>query len=260
MCTLDKRGDLFILTITGDDEHRLNPTLIDSIRSALNRAKSESECMGGPTALITTAQGKFFSNGYDLSWALYDPDPVRAQSRARPKSMSKKLRLLVAELISFPMPTIAAVTGHASATGFILALSHDYLLMRKDRGFLYMSELDINYKIPNWFSVLVKSKMGPPNVWRNVVLRAEKITAEVGLKWGIVDSAHDTAEETIRAAVRLGMGLVSRKWDGKVYADNRRTVFDDVLAALGSDETVGDDGSNVDEEGNEIKPVSVSRL
>ncbi|KAK6128450.1 hypothetical protein DH2020_037818 [Rehmannia glutinosa] len=243
MCTLEKRGGLFILTITGDDEHRLNPTLIDSIRVALNRAKSESM---GPTALITTAQGKFFSNGYDLSWALSDPDPVRARALVRSKSMSRKFRLLVAELISLPMPTIAAVTGHASAAGFILALSHDYLLMRKDRGFLYMSELDIRYNIPYWFTLFVKSKIGSPMIWRNVILKAEKITAAKGVEWGIVDSAHDNGEETVEAAVRLGMDLVNRKWDGKVYGNTRRTVFADFLVALGTDESVGDTGDNVD--------------
>ncbi|KAL0396008.1 UNVERIFIED_CONTAM: Enoyl-CoA delta isomerase 1, peroxisomal [Sesamum calycinum] len=221
MCTLEKRGDLFILTITGDDEHRLNPTLIDSIRAALNRAKSESESMGS-TALITTAEGKFFSNGYDLSWALSDPDPVRAQALERPKVMSKKLRLLVADLISLPMPTIAAVTGHASAAGFILALSHDYLLMRKDRGFLYVS-------------VEGCGSGGGKDPGCNRV------------EWGIVDSAHENAEETVEAAVRQGMDLVRRKWDGKVYADNRKTVLADVLAVLGSDETVGDSGENMDE-------------
>ncbi|KAI3462468.1 hypothetical protein Pfo_019131 [Paulownia fortunei] len=210
----------------------------------------------GPTALITTAQGKFFSNGYDLSWALSDPDPIRKEARVRSKAMSKKLRLLVADLISFPMPTIAAVTGHASAAGFILALSHDYLLMRKDRGFLYMSELDIKYKVPNWLMSVLKSKIASPKIWRNVVLKAEKITAAMGVEWGIVDSAHENAEETVEAAVRLGMDLVSRKWDGKVYANNRRTVFADVLAVLGTDETVGDSGDNVDEAGTEVKVVS----
>ncbi|KAH6799239.1 CoA isomerase 1 [Perilla frutescens var. frutescens] len=246
MCTLERRGDVFILTITGGNEHRLNPELIDSIRAALARAKSEST---RSTALITTAQGKFFSNGYDLSWALSDPDPARLRS----KTMSKKLRLLVEELISLPMPTIAAVTGHASAAGFILALSHDYLLMRKDRGYLYMSELDINYDIPRWFVQVVKNKIGSPKIWRTLVLTAAKITAAVGVDWGIVDSAHGSAEETVDAAVKLGMDLVRRKWDGKVYAANRRAVLADVLAALGSDETVGDSG---DDDANQSKVVS----
>ncbi|XP_073127424.1 enoyl-CoA delta isomerase 1, peroxisomal [Henckelia pumila] len=239
MCTLEKRGDIFILRITGGGEHRMNPTLIDSIRSALDRVKFDPDS-SGPTALITTADGKFFSNGYDLSWALSDP----AQAETRPKIMSKKLRLLVSDLISLPMPTIAAVTGHASAAGFILALSHDYLLMRKGRGFLYMSELDIGYKIPHWFTQIVKSKVASPKVWRDVVLKSARITAEMGVDWGIVDSAHEGVEETVDAAVRLGAELVKRKWNGKVYADNRRTVFADVLAALGSDETVGDPGED----------------
>ncbi|XP_022884391.1 enoyl-CoA delta isomerase 1, peroxisomal [Olea europaea var. sylvestris] len=243
MCTLEKRDGLFILTITGNDEHRLNPILIDSIRAALHRAKIESESMG-PTALITTAQGKFFSNGYDLSWAFSDPDPVQVQAQTRSKLMSKKLRCLVSEFISFPMPTIAAVTGHASAAGFALVLSHDYIVMRKDRGFLYMSELDIRMKIPTWFMQIVKSKIASPKVWREVILKAAKIKAEMAVEWGIVDSAHDSAEETVEAAARLGMELAKRNWDGKVYAENRKTVFADVMAALSSDETVGDTDCN----------------
>ncbi|XP_042012892.1 enoyl-CoA delta isomerase 1, peroxisomal-like [Salvia splendens] len=227
MCSLEKRGDVFILTITGETDHRLNPELLDSITAAVAQVKSEST---PSTALITTAQGKFFSNGYDQAWALADP--------TRPKIISKKLRLLVEDLISLPMPTIAAVNGHASAAGFILALTHDYLLMRRDRGYLYMSELDIGYPIPRWFVQLVKSKVGSPKIWRSVVMAAAKITAEMGVEWGIVDSAHDGAEATVEAAVKLGTELVGRKWGGEVYAANRRVVLADVLAVLGSDETV----------------------
>ncbi|XP_009586885.1 enoyl-CoA delta isomerase 1, peroxisomal [Nicotiana tomentosiformis] len=232
MCTLEKRGNIFLLTLTGTDEHRLHPNLIDSLAAALRRLRSESA--SSSSALITTAQGKFFSNGYDLKWALVD--------KARPQLMSKKLRALVYDLITLPMPTIAAVTGHASAAGFIFALSHDYVLMRKDRGFLYMSELDIGFKIPIWFSALLKCKVGSPAVWREVVLKSAKMTAEMGVEMGIVDSAHSGAEETVEAAVRLGEELMSRNWDGKVYADCRKTLYVELLNSLGSDETVGDYG------------------
>lgn len=232
MCSLEKIGNLFVLTLSGNDEHRLSPTLIDSIRAALRQVKTEST---GPSALITTAQGKFFSNGYDLKWA--------GTNIGRQQLMSSKLRALVSDLITLPMPTIAAITGHASASGFVLALCHDYILMRKDRGFLYMSELDIGYKVPLWFMALIKSKIGSPKARREVVMRAAKLTAEMAVERGIIDSAHDSAVKTVNAAVKLGEELVGRKWDGHVYGDNRMAYLDDVLSALGFDETVGDYGN-----------------
>nr|GEU89994.1 enoyl-CoA delta isomerase 1, peroxisomal [Tanacetum cinerariifolium] len=118
MCSLEKRGNIYILTITGDDDHRLNPTLLDSITAALHRIQSETTT--APSALITTAHGKFFSNGYDLAWGQSDPD--------RTILMSKKLRLLIQTLISFPMPTIAAVTGHASAGDGLFCSLYDLIL------------------------------------------------------------------------------------------------------------------------------------
>ncbi|XP_059315975.1 enoyl-CoA delta isomerase 1, peroxisomal-like [Lycium ferocissimum] len=224
MCTLEKQGNLFILTLTGDDEHRLNPSLIDSIRAALKRVTAEATI---GSALITTAQGKFFSNGYDLAWAT---DTVSDQTRLT--LMDSKLKSLIFDLFNMPMPTIVAITGHASAAGFILALSHDYVLMRKDRGFLYMSEIDIGLNIPAWFVTLVKNKVKSPAAWREVVMRGTKLTADMAVEQGIVDTSHVGVADTVKAAVKLGEKLVARKWDGKVYAHTRRTVFADVLVEL----------------------------
>ena len=223
MCTLEKLGNLFILTLTGDDEHRLNLSLIDSIKSALDRVTAEAT---GSSALITTAQGKFFSNGVDLTWALSDP--------SRYPLMNSKLKSLIFEFFNLPMPTIAAVTGHASAAGFVLAMSHDYILMRKDRGYLYMNEIDIGLKIPNWFVTLVKNKEKSPVAWREVVMRGTKLTADMAIEQGIVVSAHHGAAETMKEAIKLGEELIERKWNGEVYSHSRRVVFSDVLVALPS--------------------------
>lgn len=228
LCTLEKRGNLFILTLTGAGEHRLNPNLLSSLRSALSRLKSDPSASS--SALITTAHGKFFSNGYDLDWA--------QSSEPRLQLMSSSLRSLIHDLICLPMPTIAAVTGHASAAGMMLALSHDYVVMRRDRGFLYMSEMDIGLVIPNWLMALLRAKIGDPRARREAVMRAAKLTAEDGVRMGVVDSAHEGAEATGAAAAELGEALVARKWDGRVYAGNRRVVLREVLEAIGSDETV----------------------
>ncbi|KAL5545107.1 hypothetical protein UlMin_008891 [Ulmus minor] len=218
MCTLEKRGNIFILTLTGPGEHRLNPNLLDEIQSALDQVRSEAT---SSSALITTAHGKFFSNGYDLNWA--------QSYESRTILMTSKFRSVVADLLSLPMPTISAVTGHASAAGFILAFSHDYVLMRKDRGFLYMSELDVELPISTWFVALIKCKIGAPAARRLVLLKAAKLTAKEAVEKGIIDSAHDNAEETIAAAGRLAEQLVGKKWNGTVYAQIRGELLKEAL-------------------------------
>ena len=232
MCSLEKRGNIFILTLTGPGEHRLNPTLLDAISAALSQVRAD---ISTSSALITTAEGKFFSNGYDLAWA--STSGVLSHDRA--KIMSSKLRSIVADLISLPMPTIAAISGHCSAAALIMALSHDYVLMRNDRGFIYMSELDIGLIIPEWFVSLIQIKAGSPRSQRELMLRASKLTAQDALKWGIVDSAHVSADETVMAAIRLGENLIGMKWDGHVYAQIRMRMLANVLEKLGYDETVG---------------------
>jgi enoyl-CoA hydratase/carnithine racemase len=193
MCTLEKRGNVYILTSTGNDEHRLNPTLLDSIRSALSRLRSEPTSPS--SVLITTAHGKFFSNGYDLSWARSTTSQSITLSRYR--MMSSKLRGLVSDHISLPMPTIAAITGHASAGGWSMLC---VVIKRRDRGFLYTSELDIGLVVPAWFMALLECKFGDVKARREVVLKAAKLTAEKGT----VDMAVGNAEETVEAAVGLG--------------------------------------------------------
>lgn len=229
MCTLEKRGNIFILTLTGDGEHRFNPTLLASIQSALRRVREESTI---PSALITTAHGKFFSNGYDIAWA--QKAQAQAQSfESRMLLMNSLLRSVASDLLSLPMPTIAAVTGHASAAGFAFALCHDYVLMRGDRGFLYMSELDIKLVIPAWFVAVINAKIGSPAARREVVMKAAKLTAEEALRLGVIDSAHGSAEETVEAAAASAAGLIKRGWDGHVYGENRKVFLGDVIQAIG---------------------------
>ncbi|GAV76152.1 LOW QUALITY PROTEIN: ECH domain-containing protein, partial [Cephalotus follicularis] len=133
--------------------------------------------------------------------------------------MSNSLKWVVAELISLPMPTVAAAS-------FMWALSHDYLLMRSDRvdwGVLYMSEVDIGLTLPHYFVALVAAKIGA-SARRDVLLRGLKVKGGEAVKMGIVDAAHYSPEMLQEATVRVGKQLASRK-DGDVYAEIRKSLY-----------------------------------
>ncbi|KAF9621855.1 hypothetical protein IFM89_028443 [Coptis chinensis] len=224
--TLETRGNIFLLTLTGETEHRLSPSVISHLRSLLSQIRSEAK---PGSVLITTAQGKFFSNGFDLTWAQSNGPSF---FRDRLHQMVIDFKPVISDLISLPLPTIAAVTGHAAAAGFLLAIGHDYVYMRKDRGVLYMSELDIGMTLPDYFMAFMREKIWVKSL-RDVVLQGKRIKGEDGVKMGIIDEVFCNAEETIEAAFKLGDKLGSRKWNGEVYLEIRKSTLKGVLPVLG---------------------------
>ncbi|KAH7651453.1 Enoyl-CoA hydratase/isomerase protein [Dioscorea alata] len=230
MCSLEKRGPVFVLTLTGDGDHRLGPDVIAAIRAALATARNEALSTPGGAALVTTAEGRFFSNGFDLGWAKAAGSPSAA--RARLESMVSLFSPVVADLLTLPMPTIAAITGHAAAAGFVLAMSHDHVLMREDRGVLYMSEMDLGLPFPEYFMVLMRSKIVDPRTLRDVALGAMKIGGKEAKERGIVDRVYPGTEETLEAAMKLGEQLAGRGWVGTVYAETRKAAFPELCKAV----------------------------
>ncbi|KAG0559743.1 hypothetical protein KC19_10G126300 [Ceratodon purpureus] len=220
MCSLERIGDVYVLCFEGDvDEHRLNPALCEEIMEKLAIVNASDA-----GALVTTNEGKFFSNGLDLAWRDQDPSTrTHAQSVAFNSVLEAFLRVNV--------PTIAAICGHAAAGGFILALAHDHRHMFQERGFLYMSELDVKILIPPKVMSLIRSKLSP-RAFKEVVLKASKLTASQAKDLEIVDSAHPTPAATLEAALAEASQLASRKWNKDLYLNMRLTMYPEVVARL----------------------------
>ncbi|ONK59883.1 uncharacterized protein A4U43_C08F11940 [Asparagus officinalis] len=88
-----------------------------------------------------------------------------------------------------------------------LALSLDYVVMRSDRGFLYLSETDIGLEIPDYFVAIVGSRIPKGKGMRDALLASKKISAKEGVEMGVVDLAVEGERETVEAAVKLAAEL-----------------------------------------------------
>jgi len=224
MCSLEKRGRVYILTLLGDGDHRFNPSTMDAISAALQEVQDSQDA----GTLVTTNQGRYFSNGLDLQWISQNPDVPSSTLRI-------KFETLLASFMRLRVPTIAAICGHAAAGGFMLALAHDYRFMRGDRSVLYMSELDIGLKFSKGFMAVIRSKLMPGTL-RDVVLGARKFSAQMALEGGIVDSVYADSPQTLEAAIKEAQKLAGRGWKKEIYSELRLGAFPGVLEELDAHE------------------------
>ncbi|MFD6275081.1 enoyl-CoA hydratase-related protein [Streptomyces sp. NPDC060209] len=148
MPTLDRQDNVFVLDL-GDGENRFNPDWTAAVDAALN----EVEKADGPRALVTAAGGKFYSNGLDLDWLSTHAEQYQGYIAA--------VQQLFARLLSLPMITVAAVQGHAFAAGAMFTLAHDFRIMRADRGFWCLPEVDINVPFTPGMAALMQARLHP---------------------------------------------------------------------------------------------------
>ena len=137
---LEREGDVFIVSMTAD-ENRWNTTFVRAFNAALDEIESSTD----PVAMITASMDeKFFSNGLDLEWMAAQGEHPGGDRDV----FGSEYMALCARLITFPVPTVAAVNGHAFGAGFMIALCHDLRIMREDRGYLCANEVEIGMTIP----------------------------------------------------------------------------------------------------------------
>jgi enoyl-CoA hydratase/carnithine racemase len=197
--TLERRDEVALITLTAGD-NRFNPTSI----TAWNAALDEVEADDTVAALVTTGTDKFYSNGLDLDWMGSLPDDERAQSG---QMITDTIRLL-GRLLSFPMYTVAAVNGHAFAGGAMLTLAHDARVMRTDRGFWCLPEVDLNMPLAPGMAAIIQARLDH-QVAHEAVLTGRRYAADEALVKGIVDAVAPETE-VLRDALALAVTQAGR--------------------------------------------------
>jgi enoyl-CoA hydratase/carnithine racemase len=215
MPKLDNDGDVWILNL-GDDENRFNPDSMSAIVEALDEVAAKPE----PRALVTHADGKIWSNGLDLDWL--------GQNQDRVHEFVDQVHDLLARFLAAPLPTVAAIQGHCFAAGAMLALAHDWRVMRADRGFFCLPEADINIPFTPGMSALIQSRLSPAAASTTMV-GAKRLGGDEAARLGAVDAA--VAEDQVLAqAVELAAGNAAKL--GGTLAAIKERMYERVLATL----------------------------
>ena len=259
-------------------ENRFNPTFVESLHCGLDQVLSEHATVAAaaaaaagaaaasssspssssgskaatdsPCALVITGSpgSKFFSNGVDIAWLT-----AAGRSLADAVAFLRSLYRFFGRLLAFPVPTVAAINGHAFAGGCLLALCADYRVMRTQRGFVCMNEMDMppGPAAPGKYgnadqkvAAILRAKVADRQVLRDLLLDAKRFPAEAALAAGIVDDVAPPEELVPRAVAlaasrgrhgRVGKQRTLGVLKGEVYRDALEVLMDMNEGRLGID-------------------------
>lgn len=171
--TLDYDGDIAVLDL-GDDENRFSPQFLDEVDGLLDTVLEK-----GAHALVTTADSKFYSNGLDLDWLGAHGD--------QSAWYVSRVQGLLARVLTLPIPTAAAVVGHAFGAGAMLAIAHDFRVMRNDRGYFCFPEVDIRIPFTPGMNALIQAKLTPQSAVASMTT-GRRFGGPDALAHGLVDA------------------------------------------------------------------------
>ena len=214
---LGRDGAVFILTMQAG-ENRFNPAFI----TAMNQALDQVEGSSGSAALVTTGgEEKFYSNGLDLGWLM-------GEGKNEWKAFIPEVLKFLGRLMAFPVPTVAAMNGHAFAAGAMMALAHDYRVMRADRGFFCLPEVDIKIPLAPGMNSLIKCRLSPA-VFRDAVLTGKRIGGSEAKGLAIVDEAVPL-DQVLPKAIEIAAGLAAK--DRKIFGALKREMYRETIDLL----------------------------
>src|ERR1700754_158378 len=199
----------------GDDENRFSPDWLNTVNGFVDRIES-----GEAKALVTTGDGKFYSNGLDLDWLAAHSD--------QGDWYIDQVQQLLARVLVAGVPTVAAVNGHAFGAGAMLGIAHDFRVMRVDRGSYCFPEVDIRIPFPSGMAAVIQAKLTP-------AAAVEAMTT--GRRYGGADAeaiapvASTASEDKLTSTAVVLVAPLKGKDPGTLQAI-KSTMFAGAVAAL----------------------------
>ncbi len=215
MIDLERQGDVFVLTMNAG-ENRWTTSFVRAFDAQLDEVLASD----GPAALITTSSdAKFFSNGLDVDWRKAEGDGEGGDKSV----FGVEFMALMARMITLPIPTVAAVNGHAFGAGFMLALCHDMRVMRADRGFICANEIQIGLRIPDEEFALFRHKMSGSAFFDTIQL-ARRWTGPEAEAAGFV-RATASQDQLLDLAIKHAGQLAPLGANRALYEDSKERIF-----------------------------------
>jgi enoyl-CoA hydratase/carnithine racemase len=222
MAIVEYRLDEKVAVVTmNDGENRFNPQFLEAFVRVLDEVEHETHANA---LIVTSSHEKIFCNGIDLDWLL--PLIQKKDSEAA-VPFFHDLMGFFKRILLYPMPTIAAISGHAFAGGAIMSCAFDFRFMRSDRGFFCFPEVDLGIPfLPGMIAIIKKAI--PLYKFEELQYSGKRATAkECEAHHIAIKACH--IDDLMNEAVSFAKGLNKRR---EIIAEMKKRMYEDIVYAI----------------------------
>jgi len=197
---VEKKDRITTLTLNNPDRRNaLSMELVDELVAAIEDIKADDEVL----AVVLTGAGKAFSSGGDLR-SMTPPQDMAEEDMGK---YIKSFYLKNLSIMDIPVPTIAAINGHAIGAGCTLALACD-MRIASTKAKLGMGFVKIGLHPGMGTTFLLPRIVGSARAYE-LLMTGEPITGEEAARIGLVNRAvgpQELMEETMELAGKIARG------------------------------------------------------
>ncbi|MDD3852135.1 MAG: enoyl-CoA hydratase/isomerase family protein [Syntrophomonadaceae bacterium] len=214
-----KKDDTVAILIMNNGENRHNPEWAEAMLSVYDEILADNDIKA---IVLTSSDPKNFCLGVDLEWM------IKSQTDNDFPGISKWLyrngEVFTAMLMS-PVPTIAAINGHAFGNGAMLAGACDFRFMRADRGYFCFPEVDLGIQFSPSMIEWMRRIM-PYHLFLRMKWSGERMLATELEKHGVIIKACEDGEKTVEEAIAF-----ARKFNKSrtTLAEMKRRTYKHIL-------------------------------
>jgi len=183
---LKLEGRVAVLSMDEGD-NKLNLEMVEALLAMLDRVEQETDAS---TLVVKSGHPHIWSNGFDLEWvtARYGAGDKESVARFLVRDIELRIRLL-----TYPLITVAAFTGHVFGGAAVLSCCFDFRFMRSDRGYFCIPVVDRGYPILPGTRELLGNVL-PPSLFPDLILTGRRLTGLECVEHHLVSAAYPNEE------------------------------------------------------------------
>ncbi len=209
-----------IITLN-DGENRFNPPFLQTFLDILDEIEEKTDANA---LVVTSSHEKIFSNGIDLEWLL---PFIQKKDIKTATDFFYLLNRLFKRILLYPMPTIAAISGHAFAGGAIVSCAFDFRFMRSDRGFFCFPEVDLGIPFLSGMLALIQKAI-PPYKFQELQLTGKRATAEeCEANHMVLKACH--RDDLMNVTLEFAKGLNKRR---EIVAEMKQRMYGEIARII----------------------------